>query len=277
MRQASLIVPQQTSLTGLMRKPVGALRAMDAPAEDQQSRDVEDHQAILPKALGILGILSMVAGFFIVRSAKRLESIPLAERCEWSMQAEFGGINPRYRCKTTKGDFLVELFIDRMPITAGNWIDLAESGFYNGIHFHRVIPNFVVQFGCPFAKDPKSLRCGTGGPPPNTSFLVGDQVMTRDNGGNIPDEFLDRIRNGIGTLSMANTGMPNTGGSQFFINLAVNEFLNWWRYDLGPSKHPVFGVVVDGFEVVKRISNAQRDDRDNPVNPIQMISITRED
>jgi cyclophilin family peptidyl-prolyl cis-trans isomerase len=82
-----------------------------------------------------------------------------------------------------------EIFLDQMPITASNFIDLAQTGFYNGLHFHRVIPDFMDQFGCPYSKDPKSRRAGTGGPP-DGSFknLVSGATETRSNGGNIKDE-----------------------------------------------------------------------------------------
>merc|ERR1712110_1407068 len=73
--------------------------------------------------------------------------------------------NPTAAFNTTKGKFEAEIYLDRVPITASNFIDLAKTGFYNGIHFHRVIPGFMNQFGCPYAKDPKSSRAGTGGPP----------------------------------------------------------------------------------------------------------------
>ena len=78
--------------------------------------------------------------------------------------------NPTALCETSAGSFTVELFVDQMPITASNWIDLAERGFYNGVHFHRVIPHFMAQFGCPNARDLSghSGRPGTGGPLPNS-------------------------------------------------------------------------------------------------------------
>jgi cyclophilin family peptidyl-prolyl cis-trans isomerase len=108
-----------------------------------------------------------------------------------------------------------------MPITCGNFIDLANSGFYDGIHFHRVIPNFMNQFGCPYAKDPNSPRAGTGGPEPGSQFQSADgKTYTRNREGGIPDELTQKISNSKGTLSMANTGRPESGGSQFFINVA---------------------------------------------------------
>merc|ERR1711924_519518 len=135
-----------------------------------------------------------------------------------------------------------EIYLDRVPRTASNFIDLAQSGFYDGLHFHRVIPGFMNQFGCPNAKDPKSARAGTGGPP-DGSFknLKTGGTERRSGGGNIKDENISRDSNKPGTLSMANTGRPNTGGSQFFINVVHNDFLDW--FSPGESKHPVFGKV----------------------------------
>lgn len=119
--------------------------------------------------------------------------------------------------ETTMGEFTVELFTDTMPITAYNFIDLANKGFYNGLHFHRVIPNFMNQFGCPYSKDPTSGRAGTGGPDPNTTYEVpGKGTQKRNSGGSIEDEFKNpscpKLSNEPGTLSMANTGQPNSGG-----------------------------------------------------------------
>merc|ERR1712113_1351866 len=158
------------------------------------------------------------------------------------------------------------------PITASNFIDLCEAGFYEGIHFHRVIPGFMNQFGCPNAKDPNSRRAGTGGPPDGTfKNLKTGGTERRSNGGNIKDENIDRTSNSSGTLSMANTGSPNTGGSQFFINVANNSNLDW--FSPGASKHPVFGKVTSGMDVVTSISKVRTRD-DNPVVPIRMNSIT---
>merc|ERR1711904_338166 len=103
---------------------------------------------------------------------------------------------------------------------ASNFIDLAQSGFYEGVHFHRVIPGFMNQFGCPYAKDPNSSRAGTGGPPDGTfKNLATGGTEKRSNGGNIKDENISKDTNASGTLSMANTGQPNSGGSQFFLNV----------------------------------------------------------
>ena len=159
-----------------------------------------------------------------------------------------------------------------MPITASNFIDLAQSGFYNGIHFHRVIPDFMNQFGCPNAKDPKSSRAGTGGPPDGTfKNLKTGATEKRSNVGNIQDENISRDTNAPGTLSMANTGQPNSGGSQFFINVANNANLDW--FSPGQSKHPVFGKCIEGMELLEKISKVPTSN-DNPKTPIMMKSIT---
>merc|ERR1712217_93822 len=153
----------------------------------------------------------------------------------------------------TKGDIKAEIFLDRVPRTASNFIDLCQSGFYNGVHFHRVIPDFMAQFGCPHAKDPKSHRAGTGGPPDGTfKNLKTGAMEKRFNGGNIMDENISKDSNEPGTLSMANTGAPNTGGSQFFINVVHNDFLDW--LSAGESKHPVFGKIIDGLDLAVAIT-----------------------
>lgn len=133
--------------------------------------------------------------------------------------------------ETTMGEVKIELFEASMPVTADNFRKLVEKGFYNGTIFHRVIPGFMIQGG-----DPQGT--GMGGP-----------------GYSIRDEFAKENRNTRGTISMANAG-PNTGGSQFFINVVDNN-----RLDL---KHPVFGRVVSGMEVVDAISKTPRDGDDRP-------------
>merc|ERR1719172_360924 len=100
----------------------------------------------------------------------------------------------------------------------------------------------MKQFGSPNAKDPKARRAGTGGPEDGTfKNLKTGATEKRFNGGNIKDENISKDTNAPGTLSMANCGSPNTGGSQFFINVAHNDFLDW--FSPGESKHPVFGKV----------------------------------
>ena len=166
--------------------------------------------------------------------------------------------NPTATFETTLGTFKAEIFEAEMPITAGNFLALARSGFYDGLHFHRVIKSFMVQFGCPHSKDPESPRAGTGGPPHGT----------------IADEFPEtaRFSNEPGTLAMANTGRPNSGGSQFFINTVHNAYLDW--FTPGPSKHPVFGRVVEGMDVVKAIESCPKGPGDRPRPPVKMVKVT---
>merc|ERR1711865_145560 len=182
------------------------------------------------------------------------------------------GANPIATMDTTMGVIKVEVFLDRVPITASSFIDLCQSSFYNGIHFHRVIPGFMDQFGCPHAKDPNSQRAGTGGPPDGTfKNLKTGATERRSNGGNIQDENISKDSNAKGTLSMANTGSPNSGGSQFFLNVADNANLDW--FSGGGSKHPVFGKVVSGYDLCVAISKVGTKN-DRPNTPIKMNSIT---
>ncbi len=165
--------------------------------------------------------------------------------------------NPTATFETSLGTFSAEIFLDQMPVTAGNFIKLAKSGFYDGLHFHRVIKDFMIQFGCEFSKDPNSPKAGTG----NSPF------------GRIQDEHppAHKISNEPGTLSMANTGQPNSGGAQFFINTVNNARLDW--HSPGPSRHPVFGKVTGGMDIVKKIeTTATRSDR--PTTPVKMIKVT---
>jgi len=181
--------------------------------------------------------------------------------------------NPVATFNTSEGQFQAEIYLDQMPITASNFIDLAQTGFYSGLHFHRVIPDFMNQFGCPHSKDPKSSRSGTGGPQDGTyKNLKTGATETRSNGGNIKDEFAAKITNDVGTLSMANTGSPNSGGSQFFLNVAHNDFLDWFDQKT-ESQHPVFGKVISGMDVATKISKV-RTKNDCPVTPVKMESIT---
>lgn len=166
--------------------------------------------------------------------------------------------NPTATFQTSLGTFQAEIYLDQMPITAQNFLNLARGGFYNGLHFHRVIKSFMLQFGCPHSRDPQSPRAGTGGPPH----------------GNIQDEHPPNVKlsNEPGTLSMANTGQPNSGGSQFFVNTVHNDYLDW--FSPGQSKHPVFGKVTAGWDVVQNIESTPTDANDRPITPVQMISVT---
>jgi cyclophilin family peptidyl-prolyl cis-trans isomerase len=166
--------------------------------------------------------------------------------------------NPTATFETSLGSFTAELYLDKMPKTAGNFIELAKGGFYDGLHFHRVINGFMIQFGCPHSKDATSPRAGTGNGPQGT----------------IQDEHPAdaKISNEPGTLSMANTGRPNSGSCQFFINTVHNAYLDW--FTPGPSKHPVFGKITDGLDVVKKIETTATDSGDRPKTPIKMVKVT---
>ncbi len=141
--------------------------------------------------------------------------------------------------ETNQGNIVIQLYSD-MPITTGNFEKLVSEGFYNGVIFHRIIPDFMIQGG-----DPQGT--GMGGP-----------------GYNIQDEFTHAggNKNNKWTISMANSG-PNTGGSQFFINLIDNNFLD--------TKHPAFGVVVEGKDIVDAIGNAQTDSSDRPLEEVKIV------
>lgn len=152
---------------------------------------------------------------------------------------------------TTLGDFEVQLYDAQMPITVGNFLSLVDEEFYDGIIFHRVIKNFVAQGGDP-------TGTGSGGP-----------------GYTIPDEFHPDLSNVEKTISMANAG-PNTGGSQFFINLKDNIFLDYDKPPLS-SAHPVFGIVISGWDVVELIENVPVNGNDRPITPVvmNMVRVTQ--
>lgn len=149
---------------------------------------------------------------------------------------------------TNEGNIEIELFNDRTPNTAKNFLTLAGKDFYDNTKFHRVIDGFMIQGGDPLSKDDsKMMYWGTGGP----GYQFADEI-TADN------------HNDRGTISMANAG-PNTNGSQFFINVADNNFLD--------TKHTVFGKVVKGMEVVDTISKTPTGQNDRPVDPIIITDI----
>ncbi|MDB9944469.1 peptidylprolyl isomerase [bacterium] len=160
---------------------------------------------------------------------------------------------------TNKGVIEMELFEDSMPITTGNFIKLAEEGYYDGIKFHRIIDGFMIQGGDPNTKGEDTATYGTGGP----GYTIEDEFVEGEN--------LSNVR---GTISMANTGQPNSGGSQFFINTVDNLALDFDKEPLS-SKHPVFGRVVEGMDVVDIISDVETvPGRDLPVEPVVIESLT---
>ncbi len=146
--------------------------------------------------------------------------------------------------ETNKGTIRAELFEERAPDTTSNFIELAEDGFYDGVVFHRIIEDFMIQGGDP-------TGTGRGGP-----------------GYTIDDEFHPELRHeGPGILSMANSG-PDTGGSQFFITLAATPWLD--------GKHAVFGKVVEGMDVVEELGGVETDAQDRPVEEVRMERVTVE-
>ena len=153
--------------------------------------------------------------------------------------------------ETNYGVIKIELFLDKSPITAGNFKKLVEEGFYDGTKFHRVIENFMIQGGDPISKEETQQNAwGTGGP-----------------GYSIEDEFITGLSNVRGTVAMANSG-PNSGGSQFFINVVDNTYLDWDKQP-SASKHPVFGQIISGMSVVDEISKVSVDRTFNrPIEPV---------
>jgi len=151
----------------------------------------------------------------------------------------------KVKLETNHGDIIINLYGD-MPVTAGNFKGLVEAGTYDGVIFHRVIKDFMIQGGDP---------TGTG---------MGDPKIPK-----IKDEFVAGHSNVRRTLSMANAG-PNTGSSQFFINLVDNSFLDYDKQPL-TSKHPVFGEVVEGMDVVDKIANVATGAGDKPVEEIKIL------
>ncbi len=143
--------------------------------------------------------------------------------------------------ETNMGTIKIKLYTDKAPITTKNFKDLAEAGFYNGIIFHRVIDGFMIQGGDP-------TGTGTGG---------SDKT--------IPDEFHPDLKHSKeGILSMANRG-PNTGTSQFFITLAPQPHLD--------NRHAVFGEVIEGMDVVKKIGKTETGQMDKPVKDVVMEKV----
>lgn len=146
----------------------------------------------------------------------------------------------KVKLSTNYGEIILNLY-DDMPLTSGNFINLVKRGVYNGVIFHRIIDGFMIQ----------------GGDPTGTGY--GDPRIPE-----IPDEFTHSSgnKNNRGTISMANAG-PNTGSSQFFINLVDNNFLD--------TKHPVFGKIVEGMSVVDKISKVATDANDKPLKEVKIM------
>ena len=153
--------------------------------------------------------------------------------------------------QTSAGDIRIKLFTEEAPETTANFLKLVDMEFYNGLHFHRVIEQFMIQGGCPHSKDPMSRRAGTGGP-----------------GWKIPCEVsaLGLAHDRPGLLSMANAGR-NTGGSQFFLTTVATPWLD--------GNHAVFGEVVEGMDVVKSIEACRKLPGDRPAQPQTIMFVAR--
>ena len=150
---------------------------------------------------------------------------------------------------TNKGDIMIEMMEEDAPRTVANFAKLAKEGFYDGTKFHRVIKDFMIQGGDPLTKDDTQIGLwGTGDP-----------------GYKFEDEIHVNNHNEVGTIAMANSG-PNTNGSQFFINVGNNNFLD--------SKHTVFGRVTMGMDVVGKIEQVETNASDRPLEPIVIKSVT---
>ena len=182
---------------------------------------------------------------------------------------------PQATIKTSLGEVKVQLFAKLAPKTVKNFVELAKKGYYNGVLFHRVIPDFMIQGGDP---------TGTG--------RGGESIY----GEAFEDEFSDQLFNFNGALSMANAG-PNTNGSQFFIVSASRvlanmleqmkmvgypqEIIDHYKETGGTPwldhRHTVFGQVISGMEIVEKISKVDRDGMDKPKEDVVMNEITIEE
>ena len=220
--------------------------------------------------MGVTALLIIAIGLWIEQGNKEPEVVlkgvetldgPLApEELEVTQPLITNEMNRIANIITNKGVIKIELFEDQMPITTGNFIKLAEEGFYDNTKFHRIIQGFMIQGGDPNTRSDEVLTYGTGGP-----------------GYTIQDEFVEGelLTNKRGTIAMANTGQPNSGGSQFFINTVDNYSLDFNKEPL-TSKHPVFGRVVEGLDIVDTIAGTETGERDVPVEPIVIESVTIE-
>ncbi len=208
----------------------------------------------------IVIVLFIIAGFYFAKRAESPTSVPTAVDTALSEKAkndtnvitnkEVANKVMHAILHTTKGDITIE-FGTTTPNTVANFKKLANEGFYDGVKFHRVIKGFMIQSGDPLTKDDSQIGMwGTGGP-----------------GYKFNDELTSTNKNDTGTISMANSG-PNTNGSQFFINVNNNNFLD--------TKHVVFGKVTKGMDVVHAIENTATGPSDRPLEAMVIKSVTLE-
>jgi peptidylprolyl isomerase len=196
-------------------------------------------QWIVLSLLAIL-LISIFGVYMFVQGGNQTASLPNPTSTPTATPSTTSTSGPtKVLLHTSMGDITIQLRTD-MPITTGNFVNLVKAGTYNGVIFHRVIPGFMIQ----------------GGDPTGTGY--GDPKIPT-----IKDEFTSTNQNNRGTIAMANAG-PNTGSSQFFINLVNNNYLD--------SKHPVFGTVVSGMDVAEKIANVPRDSNDKPLQNVTIIT-----
>ncbi len=166
--------------------------------------------------------------------------------------------HPIVSMTTEKGEIKIELYPEQAPGTVANFIDLVERKFYNGLVFHRLIPGFVIQGGCPFGN-------GTGG------FTDPDTKERRV----IKHEKTTLKHDRPGRIAMARTSQPDTASTQFFIDLAPLPSLDAGGVD--PYGYTIFGQVIEGMEVVNKIMSenlAPYPGSDGTANPVKMTSVT---
>lgn len=208
----------------------------------------------------IIGVLVLaVGGYFLFSTNSPRNEVELGSTIELSSKSnDMVGSGKtedetiRVVMKTNHGDIRIELFAHDAPNTVKNFVELTKIGFYNGTKFHRVIKGFMIQGGDPLTKDDAlKTRWGTGGP-----------------GYSFDDEIYAGNKNSAGTIAMANAG-PNTNGSQFFINVVDNDYLN--------TKHTVFGKVVAGMDVVREIENVATEDAARPLEAVVIETVTLEE
>ncbi|MBI4393787.1 MAG: peptidylprolyl isomerase [Euryarchaeota archaeon] len=198
-------------------------------------------------------------------------NITQAQRvCVSTLDATLEAGNVTWVLETTLGTIRVTLYCSKAPLTSQNFVNLTEAGYFDGIKFHRVIEDFMDQGGDPLTKDDsQKARWGTGGP----GYTIKDEFYCAD--GTISYSHPANCKSGLGLkhdvpgiLSMANTGRPATGGSQFFLTAVATPHLD--------GKHAVFGRTADqeSTDVVLKINKVATDSNDRPVTPVVINSAT---
>jgi len=226
-----------------IEKPTGATGTNIGASSEVKNPESKKQTGIDIKVIAILIIGVLIIGVVIFMAFGNSGSGGSANLANQTANQTTGqtqnqaNLTKKVLLETNMGNITIELYGD-MPITAGNFEKLVKQGYYDRVIFHRVIDGFMIQGGDP-------TGTGRGGP-----------------GYTIKDEFTNHNKNDRGTISMANAG-PNTGGSQFFINLVNNNYLD--------TKHPVFGKVVGGMDVVDKIGKVSTDSNNKPLNEVKII------